>query len=200
MPDDLPITDERPQKHRAGAWVVLVIGLIGLGIGITQWRGSFKDVFATKIGQFKTPDQVEAERIAGMKSKDTDTDGLNDYEESYVYRTSPYLSDSDSDGLDDRAELQAGEDPNCPKGKECAAALGAISGEAKDAGAEGEAGAETAGDEEAIIEAFLNPTPDEIRDLLLRSGVKAEELEGIDDATLLQLYRESLAEAQAKIE
>lgn len=195
MPDDLPITDERPQRHRAGAWVVLVMGVVGLGIGLMQWRGSFREVFATKLGQFKTPAQLEAERVEGMKSKDTDADGLNDYEESYVYRTSPYLQDSDSDGVDDKTELASGEDPNCPRGKSCAGFD--VTGQAS---ATGSAAVAARGDEAAELQRFLNPTADEIRQILLQSGASAAELASIDDATLLELYRESLAEAQADIE
>lgn len=171
------------------------MGLVGLGIGLTQWRGSFKEVFATKLGQFKTPAQLEEERIEGMKTKDTDADGLNDYEESYVYKTSPYLQDSDSDGGDDKTELASGEDPNCPKGKACAALD--VSGLASATGSPGFA---PPGDEEAALQQFLNPTADEIRQILLKSGASAAELAEIDDATLLELYRESLAEAQANIE
>lgn len=195
MPDDLPITDEQPQKHRAGAWVVLLMGLAGLAIGVMQWRGSFRQVFATTGQRYKTPAQIEAERIEAMKTKDTDADGLNDYEESYVYETSPYLQDSDSDGVDDKTELAQGEDPNCPKGKECGAFSGLIEAQATRSAT---ASAELEQQEQVILEQFMNPSPEEIRQLLLQSGVKPEELEGIDDATLLDLYRQALEEAEAR--
>ena len=193
MPDDQVITDESPQRHRAGAWVVLLIGVVGLGIGVMQWRGSFGQVFASKVERFKTPAVLEAERIEGMKTKDTDADGLNDYEESYAYATSPYLADSDSDGTGDKEELAAGDDPNCPKGKECLSAVGTF----ETAAATGTP--VTQKEEDAALQQFLNPTPDEIRRILRDSGASAEEVAGIDDATLLQLYRESLAEAQANL-
>jgi len=193
MPDDLEITDEQPQKHRAGAWVVLLIGVVGLGIGIMQWRGSFSKVFVRQAGDYKTPAQLEAERLEEMKTKDTDGDGLNDYEESRVYLTSPYLADSDSDGVDDRTELAAGEDPNCPKGKSCSTSSVAIE---KQATLSATAAAQLANQEEAILQQLMNPTPDQIRELLIQSGVKPEDIAGIDDATLIELYRQSLAEAQ----
>jgi hypothetical protein len=195
MPDDLEITDVQPQKHHAGAWVVLLIGIVGLGIGVMQWRGSFKAAFATTGERYKTPDQVEAERLEGMKAKDTDDDGLNDFEESYVYQTSPYLQDSDSDGADDRTELAAGEDPNCPKDKEC---TGFSPGTVASATTTG--GTSLDEQESQILDQLMNPTADQIRQLLLESGIAPEELEGIDDATLLELYHQSLSEAQANIE
>lgn len=195
MPDDQVITDERPQRHRAGAWVVLLMGVVGLGIGVMQWRGSFKQVFATTTERFKTPAQIEAERVEGMKTKDTDADGLNDYEESYVYQTSPYLTDSDSDGKDDRTELAAGEDPNCPRDKEC----GVFSGTLAESATATVAATGIGQQEQIVMEQLLNPTPDQIRQLLLQSGVKPEEIKDVDDATLLELYRQSLVEAQAAI-
>jgi len=194
MPDDPMITDELPHRHRAGAWVVLLMGVVGLGIGVIQWRGAFKTAFATPTERFRTPAQVEAERIEAMKTKDTDADGLNDHEESYVYQTSPYLADSDSDGDDDRTELAAGEDPNCPKDKECGAFYGVLDASATATGA----GLEE--QEQVIFEQLMNPTPDQIRQMLLQSGLDPAEIEGIDDATLLELYHQSLAEAQANIE
>lgn len=196
MPDDQLITDERPQRHRAGAWVVLLVGVVGLGIGVFQWRGSFGQVFVRKVERFKTPARLEEERIEEMKTKDTDADGLNDHEESFVYLTSPYLQDSDSDGIADKQELAAGEDPNCPVGKECGTIAGALEAQAT---LSATAAGELAEQEQAILKQIMNPTPEQIRELLLQSGVKAEEIEGIDDATLLALYRESLAEAQANL-
>ena len=55
-----------------------------------------------------------------LKTKDTDGDSLSDYEELYVYTTSPYLEDSDSDGISDGEEVRQGKDPNCPEGRNCA--------------------------------------------------------------------------------
>ena len=37
-----------------------------------------------------------------LKNKDTDKDGLSDYDELNFYKTSPYLEDSDSDGFSDK--------------------------------------------------------------------------------------------------
>ncbi|MBI2551981.1 hypothetical protein HYW17_01615 [Candidatus Uhrbacteria bacterium] len=54
-------------------------------------------------------------------TKDTDQDGIPDIREREVYGTSPYLPDTDSDGFSDKEELDAGEDPNCPRGTDCQA-------------------------------------------------------------------------------
>jgi len=50
---------------------------------------------------------------------DTDGDGLLDYDELNYYNTSPYLEDTDSDGIEDKSEIELGEDPNCPRGQNC---------------------------------------------------------------------------------
>ncbi len=42
---------------------------------------------------------------------DTDDDGLNDYDEVFIYATDPRKSDSDGDGKDDWSEVIAGTDP-----------------------------------------------------------------------------------------
>ncbi|HJV33055.1 MAG TPA: hypothetical protein VJ694_03440 [Patescibacteria group bacterium] len=196
MPDDPLITDERPQSHRAGAWVVLLVGIVGLVIGVGQWRGSFGQVFAKRTSAFKTPSELEAQRLEEMKTKDTDADGLNDYEESKVYQTSPYLSDSDSDGVDDKTELAKGDDPNCPAGKDCAGLATAIDTQTT---ASATAAAQLTDEEKAVMQQFMNPTPEQIRQMLLQSGVKPEAIKDIDDATLLELYRQSLSEAQATL-
>ena len=56
-------------------------------------------------------------------TKDTDNDGLLDVDELNNYKTSPYLEDSDSDGVNDYQEIIAGTDPNCPAGKNCDSTL-----------------------------------------------------------------------------
>ncbi len=201
MADDLQITDGQPQGHRAGAWVVLIMGIAGLGLGIYQWQGSFASAFKQVGSGFKTPDQVEAERIAGLKTKDTDGDGLTDYEETYIYKTSPYLKDSDSDGVDDRTEVEKGSDPNCTK-ESCGSGI-ASAGSVGTSGTGTSISSATGTDGAAQLQAdvadqLLNPTPDQIRTLLIQAGAKSEDLKGIDDATLLDLYRQSLAEVQRK--
>ena len=70
--------------------------------------------------------QDDQKTINDLKLKDTDRDGVSDYDEIYVYHTSPYLADSDSDGIPDGQEIAKGTDPNCPQGKTCSAAQTAV--------------------------------------------------------------------------
>src|SRR5258708_2817826 len=107
------------RASRAGAWLILCVGGLGALFGIWHWHASVSDAFQSNAPKFQTLDQIEQARQDTMKSKDTDGDGLSDYDEVYVYHTSPYLKDSDSDGIDDKTELKRGTDPNCPEGKQC---------------------------------------------------------------------------------
>lgn len=55
-------------------------------------------------------------------NKDTDHDGLSDYDEENKYKTSIYLADTDSDGLSDKEEVDQGTNPLCPQGSDCSGA------------------------------------------------------------------------------
>jgi hypothetical protein len=64
---------------------------------------------------------VLAEQEEKEKNQDTDKDGLSDWEELNTYGTSPYLADSDSDGISDSIEISNSTDPNCKQGSDCSA-------------------------------------------------------------------------------
>lgn len=201
MPDDPMITDEQPQGHRAGAWVVLLMGIAGLVLGVFHWHGMFASAFAHDQTNFKTPDQIETDRIESLKTKDTDHDGLNDYDETYVYKTSPYLSDSDSDGYDDKTELEHASDPNCPAGKTCSAVTilpgTDVTETATSTGAAASADASLL-QQQAVVDQLMNPTSDQIRAMLLKAGMTEADLKKIDDKTLNDLYKQSLQEVQTQ--
>lgn len=50
----------------------------------------------------------------GQKFKDTDGDGLSDYEEKYIYGTDPKNPDTDGDGMKDGNEVKRGRNPLGP--------------------------------------------------------------------------------------
>jgi hypothetical protein len=154
-------------------------------------------------------DTLEAER---QKAKDTDHDGLNDYAELSIYKTSPYLSDSDSDGIPDAIEIAQGSDPNCPVGQTCGAIanadlqpiynvsssynnlLDATKIRSISDGATGLGGEAT--------QAFILQAPDpssvnagQARDLLVKSGlIPSEQLTGLSDADMIAVYRATYAQ------
>jgi hypothetical protein len=74
------------------------------------------------IEKYKTSTTTtEDELVSRLKSQDSDLDGLDDWSEINVYATSPYLSDTDNDGLSDKQEITQGTNPNCPEGIDCSA-------------------------------------------------------------------------------
>ena len=142
-----------------------------------------------------------------LKTKDSDNDGLPDYDELYFYGTSPYLEDTDSDGYTDDIEIEQGQDPNCPQGKKCySSSENASEEEAPDSGADLReslnfpnfseflgAGSE---DIDPILMGLLSgeATAEDLRKILIQGGIPEEEVNKIDDKTLIDTYNESLGE------
>ncbi len=134
--------------------------------------------------------KVATSTVTDLHLKDSDGDGLSDYDEINVYHTSPYLEDSDSDGIPDKQEILQGTDPNCLTGKNCNATetlptatstniqetvLPIVSGEA------------------AIVPGIGNEvTPATLRQLLLQNGYDAATLEKISDADIMKSYQEAI--------
>jgi len=120
----------------------------------------------------------EIERI--LAEKDTDNDGLSDAEEIFKYKTSIYLTDSDSDGYNDKEEIEAGSDPINPESTPLHKVV-----------------------ERKEIEIKIpekEPTPDEIREFLIKAGLDKEIVDKIDDETLKKLYNETVKETGVKPE
>ena len=56
--------------------------------------------------------KAEVKHETNVSERDTDNDGLNDYEEVKEYNTNPLKNDTDSDGLRDPEEISKGTNPN----------------------------------------------------------------------------------------
>lgn len=105
---------------RVGLGVVVFLAAASIVLGAIQISRTIKAPFLPKTsGQALSDLPSEDQRKEEMKKLDTDKDGLTDYDETYIYNTSPFIEDSDSDGVPDKIEVLSGEDPNCPKGRIC---------------------------------------------------------------------------------
>jgi hypothetical protein len=188
---------------RLSLWSVVAIGFFVIVFGVFQLRSqlfshdrvaaSIREKLYTLAAQDADSylsKNSEGENLASLQDKDTDEDGMSDFEELYVHATSPYLADSDSDTVIDSEELAAGTNPNCPEGQACTIQGGS---------------AATGGTSAESAFADLNPAqlgidtstgevdPEELRKKLAEYGVPQDVLEGTDDATLLKLFNETLA-------
>lgn len=116
-----------------------------------------------------------------LASKDTDQDGLSDSDEIFKYRTSIYLADSDSDGYNDKEEVEAGSDPTNPESTPLK---------------------KVAEKKEEFLpkQETKEPSPAEIREFLIRAGLDRETVEKVDDETLKKLYNETVKETGIKPE
>lgn len=77
----------------------------------------------TPFAPLKEEKIVITERVGVRVFIDSDTDGVNDYDEVNIYRTDPGVADSDKDGVPDGAELLARTNP---LGKEMVLPVGAV--------------------------------------------------------------------------
>ena len=116
--------NEREQKENKLIEIFLII--LGIGVlilGFARLNNTIRSPFNKSQSDYSAQEveksQEDINKILELKNKDTDKDGLSDYDELNIYHTSIYIADSDSDGYSDKQEIDADEDPNCPRGKNC---------------------------------------------------------------------------------
>lgn len=126
------------------------------------------------------PSQEEVQ--LAMKSQDTDADGLNDYDETFLYSTSVYLTDTDSDGMSDKEEIDKGENPTCPKNTNC----GMTSSEDN----------QVSSAENKTFNEFAAET---LRQTLLGMGVNKDQLAVFSDEELMEIYQEAISSQQEQV-
>jgi len=186
--------DEHQAMKKRQNIALILVGVIGFTVvlvGFLQIRNLLHVPLPpsdkTKVVDAPADDAVVAvseQDSAELKAQDTDEDGINDFEELYVYGTSAYLADSDSDGDSDYDEIMANEDPTCPKGQDC---FGTTDIEADEE-------VKSANPASSPKQEILNITAAELRTLLTNSGQFTEDqINQFDDATLLQMYNETLS-------
>ncbi len=194
--------EEVQKKDRSGVWMlgILIFLLFCVGIWQVRYQLFAQDrVKAQIIAQLQKKvntnidsylaNSDEAQTLQDLQGKDTDEDGISDFDEQYVYTTSPYLLDSDSDGVADLQEITDGTNPNCPEGESCAQERVNTNSVTIDA-SEALAGLSSA--QVAQIESAV--TPAQLRQELINSGVAASDLSGLSDEQLMELFQQTLTQ------
>ena len=177
------------QKQKAAFIVLAIAGLFAFIFGAWQIKYNITAPFVLKKLDFKLG--TSSNSLANLQTQDTDKDGLTDYEEIYVYKTSPYIEDSDSDASSDYEEVVAGTDPNCPTGQECSSTATAST-----AGNSSAALSSSSSVVSSELDQLSNLSASEVRTLLKNAGMDAETLKKMDDKTLMDLYNKALANTQ----
>ncbi|HAM88307.1 MAG: Ig domain-containing protein [Candidatus Falkowbacteria bacterium GW2011_GWC2_38_22] len=186
------------------AFIVIIYGIAGLRSGIYA-PFTPKTIVKNNMDTNTCADgNCNDLSIEQLKNKDTDKDGLSDYDELYIYKTSPYLEDSDSDGFLDKEEINNSKDPNCPTGLECSGNV--FLNEDADLTNPGTANnidleELKALNEEKMIgsttETGINPLEMDaatLRQMLIDAGMEKTMLDQISDKDLLETFQESLSE------
>ncbi len=176
--------------------VILAIGVIYLGFNnLNNIIKTPSVLFALKYSEKNGPDiKTQEQLMQDLKSKDTDHDGLSDYDELYIYHTSPYLADSDSDGIPDKVEIEQGTDPNCPKGQTCGvtAVINPTAGNYTTSSLELPPSALPSADQMLLAGVFgSNPDPKVLRQFLIRQGINQKTLDAFSDTELVNLYKDT---------
>jgi len=213
-PRQSPSPLDKNQKMAAAGLAVFAVLIVVLWMA--QLRSNIYGPFnsSTNQNQLASEDQNSDEVL---KSKDTDNDGLSDYDELNTYKTSPYLEDTDGDGLKDNEEIKNGTDPNCPKGKTCSGGLLDNSATTDQATSTSAASNDTLnsllnqfGATQPQTQSTLNTenlTSDQLnalknidaaslRQLLIQAGMDKTALDKISDTDLMKSYGETFSTGQ----
>jgi len=141
-----------------------------------------------------------------LKNIDTDGDGISDWDELFVYGTSPYLEDTDGDTLSDYEEIFVYKtNVNCPEGQNCSNSLSQSevqNTEPSDDFYNFLNSLETSVDQDinstssnsSLSENSENLDAQSLRQILIQSGIEEGDLEQINDDDLMKLYQEVLAD------
>ena len=108
-----------PQNQKIAVIGLSFFGIFIIVFWIWQFNSRLTNPLYAGLDKKNVSPAQTTDYIASLKTKDTDSDSLKDYDELYVYSTSPYLADTDSDGINDGQEIKNSSDPLCPEGKNC---------------------------------------------------------------------------------
>lgn len=190
------------REQRLSVGLLSVCSFVAITFGIIQIRRNIIYPFTAPVDRLVTFKKLfgptDAEKEAQAKKADTDGDGLSDWDEENLYRTSMYLADTDSDGVPDNTEIARRTDPNCPEGQGC----GYVYEPPAAAGFSAQIGGAASSSTQDYGKALpLVPERNiaSIRSYLKAQGISDAQLEGYSDDQLLQAYDRSMVDFQSAV-
>ncbi|MEK7203091.1 MAG: hypothetical protein AAB653_02135 [Patescibacteria group bacterium] len=207
-------TEEQPRlgkRQKIAAGVLVVFGICIFIAWTIQLKNNINGPFIYKQNNKGQSNSANSNVVVNnseeaLKTKDTDGDGLSDWDELNIYHTSPYLADSDSDGISDKQEVENGTDPNCPQGRDCGSS-GIINGDQKvvEQGKIASSSLNSLLDQSIVNQPMQSPAvvsttsllsgqidAATLRQLLIQSGMAKDVLDKISDNDLMKSYEETL--------
>lgn len=196
------------KEQKTGFVLLSIFAILVIGLGLIQLRNTIYNPFALDFDVYDE-EAIVNDTEGRLKSIDTDHDSLMDWDELNIYGTSPYLTDTDSDGIEDGVELDRGMNPLCVEKDGNCVEIGYVETVTSsldlvgvspllDSVADTYSIGEDAGifaDEETGQNSYTEALtdPESLRQLLLLTGqISEEELSKIDDETLLNLSKNLL--------
>ena len=195
---DFSLQEKRPGNNKTTKLIFGLFLFLGVGTLIFGFSSISRDIHGP-FEKYNATDDVEEtqmeawEKIVEMQNRDTDEDEVSDYDEEYIYGTSPYLADTDSDGFTDRQEIDNGHDPLCPMGVNCSGTDIQETEEPSGDLAPADPGVADTDLTPEMISELQKFTPEQVRELLVESGALTEEdVSQINDEVLMQMFNELL--------
>jgi len=222
-PEQKPERPPLDKNQKIAAASLAIFAVLVVILWMAQLRNNIYGPFNASTNQTQVASE-EQNSDEALKTKDTDGDSLNDYDELNTYKTSPYLEDTDGDALKDGEEIKNGTDPNCPKGKICNQGLLDNPAAVQNSGATvlPDAGLNNLTNQNDTLNSLLNQfgatqpqsttgtenlSSDQLnalknidaaslRQLLIQAGMDKATLDKISDADLMQSYGETFSAGQ----
>lgn len=181
--------NSRPNREKLNSILILCVGFFAVMIGgVSMWiniANPFAGIIKQGLEQDRQLAVAQQAELLALQTKDTDGDGLNDYDELNKYQSSPYLKDSDGDGIDDKTEAVRGTDPNCPEGQNCFTS---------NSGSTATTSVGAPQLQTSLSSPAVSITPAYIRQIMKENGATDEQLSSFTDEELMAEFQKYLAD------